>query len=202
MSTHTFVPRAMRLGWAATLLQAIVAPLSVSSFKNDMSPLQNSSCPTLLRNYPIAYDIIVGRSMFCFHARRRQETRRRCYRFSVSHVQHRASCLLSCCCEKVSVAESVSQAVVLWKVRPTIDIDKVTSRINSSTLELCSNDRTSRFGEQEKVCLQEQKINRRSTRKPTGGGQRRKALSRRAFLALVCERYHTMVTITLRRVTR
>lgn len=32
----TLVPSAMRLGCAATLLQAIVAPLSVSSFRNDM----------------------------------------------------------------------------------------------------------------------------------------------------------------------
>lgn len=34
---RTLVPSAMRLGWAATLLQAMVAPLSVSSFRNDMA---------------------------------------------------------------------------------------------------------------------------------------------------------------------
>lgn len=35
--THTLVPSAIRPGCAATLLQAIVAPLSVSSFRNDIA---------------------------------------------------------------------------------------------------------------------------------------------------------------------
>ena len=36
-NTHTLVPSAIRPGCAATLLQAIVAPLSVSSFRNDIA---------------------------------------------------------------------------------------------------------------------------------------------------------------------
>ena len=35
--TQTLVPSAMRPGCVATLLQAIVAPLSVSSFRNDIA---------------------------------------------------------------------------------------------------------------------------------------------------------------------
>lgn len=74
--------------------------------------------------------------MCCSHARRRQETRRRRCGFSVSHVQHRASCLLSCCCEEVSAAESVSQAVVLWKVLPTRKTDFSSATVVLLTVRL------------------------------------------------------------------